>query len=213
MGTYGAGAYTVVQVDTRDSNNNWQAPGPQAGYTIATSPTYVTADATNNYRLEGGVPYFNAPGNYRLFQGYYSSPSLNYTSYLYYGTKIATACSGKSITGIHMRLARIGGGINRQDMIRLYMHDATSSPGTSYTTPAHPIYGAGHNWGTLAYSQEAWNWLSAEMVSALAAGSRRGIALYDPTNYGTGTGKSTYMYNDSISEDGQQGYLAIYHLG
>ena len=203
-GNIPADYYMEIAIDVIDARGN-ERRVPHSGYTVTASPTYVYADATNSWRPQNGG-YYNVPGEYRMYQGYYTNSSYWYIGYLYYGYKIANACAGKTVWAMELWLQREGGGPTGQHMVKLYMHDALSSPGTVQNSPNHTIYGDGFDWGTLEHGEAQRRGLSGQMLGDLANGIRRGIAMYQPSG-------KPYMYFYSLSAQPAQGQVAVHHLG
>ncbi|MFF0139327.1 hypothetical protein ACFYRN_23135 [Streptomyces sp. NPDC005227] len=91
----------------------------------------------------------------------------------FYGTSIASACSGKSVKGMSVQFTRKrGAGVNSKVRMRLYLHGYTSAPSGQLNLgdgPESPL--------SLSVGAKGTASLPAAWRSALASGSARGLAI------------------------------------
>lgn len=100
----------------------------------------------------------------------------------FYGTAIAAACAGKTVTRMEVTLTRRrGSGVNASRPVRLYLHGYTSAPGGQLNLGDGP-----ESLMSLSVGATRTASLPASWRSALASGSARGLAVY-------ATGSRDYM--------------------
>lgn len=206
LGTFGAGSTVYARINVRDASGNWRI-GPAYGYTLLASPYTVFADASNQWRNSGGGQW-NYTGDYRPYHGYFSNPTFNYMGMWFYGTKFADIFgASRTFTAVQMYLSRVGCGANAAQNFSFYTHGYTTNPGTvsGWGTPSL-IDGPLSTSTALAYSQAAWQNMDLGWIGVLAAGSRRGVAIYS-------AGGTPYACFTSVSEDAYSGAWSVTHLG
>jgi hypothetical protein len=99
----------------------------------------------------------------------------------FYGTKIASACSGKTVAKMTVKFTRKrGSGRNAKVPMHLYLHNYTSAPSGQLNLGDGP-----EELLRLSVGAKGTATLPASWRSALASGSARGLAIYD-------TGSSDY---------------------
>nr|WP_014696899.1 hypothetical protein [Streptomyces sp. FR1]AFI44002.1 hypothetical protein pFP4.3c [Streptomyces sp. FR1] len=99
----------------------------------------------------------------------------------FYGTQIAAACAGKTVSSMSVRFTRKrGAGNNAKVRMRLYLHDYTSAPSGQLSLGDGP-----ESLLSLAVGAKGTATLPAAWRTALASGSARGLAIY-------GHGRSEY---------------------
>lgn len=92
----------------------------------------------------------------------------------FYGTKIADACSGKTVTRMEVTITRRrGSGVNAARPVRLYLHGYTSAPSGQLNLGDGP-----QALMSLSVGATRTVALPAEWRTALASGSARGLAIY-----------------------------------
>lgn len=92
----------------------------------------------------------------------------------FYGTAIASACAGKSVTRMDLTLTRRrGSGVNAARPVRLYLHGYTSAPSEQLNLGDGP-----QALMSLSVGATRTVNLPAAWRSALASGSARGLAVY-----------------------------------
>lgn len=139
-----------------------EAPTPRP---VTIEPTDQAAYRDNRRNTSEGTP----------IQGAWYSYPHPYTGAWFYGTKIAAACSGKTVSRMDMRICRQGrggGGVYGGATARLYLHSATSkgSAPPDLNTPWVPT--------DLSPSEVTWVRMPQSWVNALASGSARGVGCY-----------------------------------
>lgn len=99
----------------------------------------------------------------------------------FYGTAIASACTGKTVSSMTVKFTRKrGAGINGKVRMRLYLHDHTSAPSGQLDLDDGP-----ETLLSLAVGAKGTATLPGSWRTALASGTARGLAIY-------GHGKSDY---------------------
>lgn len=92
----------------------------------------------------------------------------------FYGTKIADACAGKTVARMTATFTRRrGSGVNAQRPLHLYLHDYTSPPSGQLNLNQGP-----EELLSLSVGATGTATLPASWRTALASGSRRGLAIY-----------------------------------
>lgn len=100
----------------------------------------------------------------------------------FYGTKIADACAGRTVTKMTVSFTRrTGSGANAKRPLHLYLHDHTSPPSGQLDLDDGP-----EELLSLSVGGKGAATLPAAWRAALASGSARGLAIYD-------TGRDDYM--------------------
>lgn len=214
--TEAAGQTPRVAVRARDSSGNWSSV-TEATYTLIASPYVVAADSSNSWRNESGGRY-NATGNFRPVQGYFSNAALNATGLWYYGTKVADQIynSGRrTVTNVEVYMRRNTGGSGSNQHVSIALHNELTNPGSVYTagptlyfpspqtTPLQVTTGTGLAWNG------GFEWCAitvAEWRAALVNGTNKGVAIRDADGV-------PYVILDSVAENGDSGRLRFTHLG
>lgn len=211
-GPYTAGTTVYVRVKVTDTNNNTRTGATQS-YTLITSPSLITADATNSWRNTNGGQY-NVNGNYRPYQGYFSNATWNAYGLWYYGTKPNSDLSNsgrRTITGLRFLIIRWDAGASTAMSPVFVLHKETTSPGTVIGVAAPAIFGTEDvstaTVQTVATGNNvAWETLSTQWGIDLVNGTYRGIAVYDATS-------PVYANFASVADNGLTGTLEFTHLG
>lgn len=202
------GNTTSVYVRVRDANNNWSASA-NASYTLLTSPYTIVADSSNSWRNENNGRY-NVSGNFRLIQGYFSSPSLNSIGLWYYGTKIADQIwnANRVFNNVEIYMRRNTGGDGAARDVSAILHNELVSPGTVNSNAPQPTtYETPTVVATLAWNGgTAWAKIPSAWQTSLLNGTRKGVGIRD-------TDGIPYVILDSVAENGSSGMLRITHLG
>jgi hypothetical protein len=92
----------------------------------------------------------------------------------FYGTQIAAACSGKTVTRMEVTLTRRrGSGVNASRPVHMYLHSYTSAPSGQLSLGDGP-----QELMSLSVGATRTVTLPAAWRTALASGSARGLAVY-----------------------------------
>jgi hypothetical protein len=188
-GTPGAGWQTVTTLWTRkDSNGVGQLyaqigsadPSPSAPPTRA--PKTVTISPTDSGSWRSGRPdeYASSPT-----QGDWTGRG-NRRGGWFYGTSIASACSGKTVSKMQVKFTRKrGSGRNSKVPMHLYLHNHTSAPSGQLNLGDGP-----EELLRLSVGAKGTATLPSSWRNKLAAGTARGLAIYDTgsSDYGAFTG-------------------------
>jgi len=209
IGTFGAGTTVYCRVYVYDPAVNVSYANA-AGYTLITSPTYVTAHSTNHYRANGT---WNAMGTSRPVQGYYSNSSYNATGCYFYNDKPTAALyygGRRTITGGKIWLKRMDGGTTGLLDVTMWVHKHTVMP-SNLTAPQMNSSGvdiaANLVWNGAAQSIA----LPATWADLIVQGSVwKGIALFKAAG---SSATANFMTLANLSEDANTGRLEITHLG
>lgn len=209
LGDYAAGTTIRARARSRDTYDNWSAWATSALYTLVESPTYVATTATNSWRNTSGGEY-NAAGNWRPYQGYFSTPSYNARGMMYYGEGIRNACANKTVTNINVGLIRAAdGGDSGALSIHVVNHDVHSSPGRVTNVAGPHVYNASVL-TTLARWPESGRTATVNLTlaqrNAFISGSAKGLGFY------TSSG-SPYVVMASKGDNGFQGLVGVFHYG
>lgn len=146
------------------------ASGTSPGTPSVPTPRPVTVSPTSSGSWRNGHPddYSSSP-----MQGDWTGGG-NRRGAWFYGTKIASACSGKTVASMRVAFTRkSGSGVNAKRPLHLYLHGYTSPPSGQLSLGSGPqellsLSAGGRGTATLP---AAWR-------SALASGSARGLAIY-----------------------------------
>lgn len=201
------GNTTSVYVRVRDANNNWSASA-NASYILLTSPYTIVANSSNSWRNEYGGRY-NALGNFRLAQGYFSVPALNSVGLWYYGTNIADQIwsANRVFNNVEIYMRRNTGGSGSPQDVSIALHNELTNPGTVSGVAAPTTYETPTVAATLAWNGgTAWAKIPSAWQTSLLNGTRKGVAIKD-------TDGVPYVILDSVAENGYSGTLRITHLG
>jgi hypothetical protein len=146
------------------------ASDPSPGTPPTRPPKTVTISPSDSGSWRGGRPdaYRNNP-----YQGDYSGRG-NLRGGWFYGTAIAAACSGKTVSSMKVSLTRkSGAGDNGRRSLHLYLHGYTSAPGGDLNLGDGP-----EELLSLSVGAKGSATLPAAWRSQLASGSARGLAIY-----------------------------------
>lgn len=173
----GSGWQTVTQLYTRkDANGIGQLYAQIGGAdtspaeTPTRPPKTVTISPDDSGSWRSGRPdeYASAPT-----QGDWTGRG-NRRGGWFYGTKIATACSGKTVSKITITLTRKRNtGRNSKVPIHLYLHNHTSAPSGQLNLGDGP-----EDLLRLSVGAKGTATLPSSWRTALASGSARGLAIY-----------------------------------
>lgn len=133
-------------------------------------PKTVTISPSDAGSWRGGRPdaYRNNP-----YQGDYSGRG-NLRGGWFYGTAIAAACSGKTVSSMKVSFTRkTGAGDNGRRPLHLYLHGYTSAPSGDLNLGDGP-----EELLSLSVGAKGIATLPADWRSQLASGSARGLAIY-----------------------------------
>lgn len=156
-----------------------EGPGPGPGNPpTASKPKPVTLDPSSRAAYRSG----RRDGS-RVAQGAWPSYPHAWTGLWIYGTQITTACSGKTVESMQIRVARTKKyhGVSGKVRPKLVLHDETSAP---KTTPSLSNRWTGPG---LGLGDSKWVTIPSAQAERLASGASRGIGI------SVGTGKSDYM--------------------
>jgi hypothetical protein len=185
----GSGWQTVTQLYTRKDTNGVGQLYAQIGgadtspaETPTRAPKAVTISPTDSGSWRSGRPdeYASSPT-----QGDWTGRG-NRRGGWFYGTSIASACSGKTVARMQVKFTRKrGAGRNSKVPMHLYLHDHTSAPSGQLNLGDGP-----EELLRLSVGAKGTATLPSSWRSALASGSSRGLAIYDTgsTDYGAFTG-------------------------
>ncbi|NUS25937.1 MAG: hypothetical protein HOV92_17190 [Streptomyces sp.] len=185
----GSGWQAVTQLYTRkDSNGIGQLYAQIAG--ADTSPpetptrppktTTITPTDSGSWRNSRPDSYATAPT-----QGDWTGGG-NRRGGFFYGTKIADACSGKTVAKMTVTVTRRRGtGRNSKVPLHFYLHSYTSAPGGQLNLGSGP-----EDLLRLSVGAKGTATLPAAWRDALASGTARGLAIYakGSTDYAAITG-------------------------
>ncbi|MFJ5887504.1 hypothetical protein [Streptomyces californicus] len=151
-------------------------PSPPDPPTRAPSPVTVTPTSAGSWRNGRPDDYVNNP-----MQGDWTGGG-NRRGAWFYGTKIASACSGKTVASMNVTFTRArGSGANAKRPLHLYLHAYTSAP------PGQLNLGDGpEELLNLSVGARGTVALPASWRTALASGTARGLAIY-------AAGRNDYM--------------------
>lgn len=146
------------------------ASDPSPGTPPTRPPKTITISPSDSGSWRGGRPdaYRNNP-----YQGDYSGRG-NLRGAWFYGTAIASACSGKTVASMKVAFTRkSGAGANSRRSLHLYLHGYTSAPGGDLNLGDGP-----EELLSLSIGAKGTATLPAAWRSQLASGSARGLAIY-----------------------------------
>ncbi|MFJ3587542.1 hypothetical protein ACIQUY_29200 [Streptomyces sp. NPDC090231] len=148
------------------------------------APSPVTIKATDSGSWRGGRPddYASTPT-----QGDWTGRG-NRRGAWFYGMKVATACSGRTVSKMQVTFTRKrGAGVNGRRPMHLYLHGYTSPPSGQLTLGDGP-----EELLSLSVGARGTAALPPSWRSALASGSARGLAIYasGSADYAAFTGAS-----------------------
>lgn len=169
-GVWAKGSTIYVEGVANDGSPPVSAP--------STSPVTIQPSQTGAWR-EGDREAGSPP-----IQGAWPTYPHPYTGGWFYGTDIASACAGKTVANMQFRAVRQGkssGGVYGGAAMRLFLHNYTTRPG------GKPALSNQWNAGNLQPSEADWLSMPSSWITALAAGSKRGVGC------DAGTAESTYL--------------------
>ena len=165
--------YLVVSGGGSASSEPTRPAKPPTKKTTKTpKPVTLTPSSRGSWRSSGQT-------DSAVWQGDWTGRG-NWTGGWFYGTSIASACSGKSVKSMTFTIARTkdGSGWGRGVPAHLNLHGKTSKSKPSAVASGHAV--------KLAPGQKVSYSLPAAWVSALASGSARGFML-------SGSGRGDYL--------------------
>lgn len=144
----------------------------------ASKPKPVTLDPSGRAAYRDG----RRDGS-RIAQGAWPSYPHAWTGLWMYGSRIAAACSGKTVDSMQIRVARTkkNHGVSGKVRPKLLLHDETSAP---KNTPSLSNRWTGPG---LGMGDSKWITIPSAQAARLASGASRGVGI------SVGTGKSDYM--------------------
>lgn len=153
------------------------APGP-GDPPKASKPKPVSLDTSSTAAYRSG----RRDGS-RVAQGAWPSYPHPYSGIFLYGSRIAAACSGKTVDTMQVRVARTSKyhGVSGKVRPRLGLHDETSAPSK---TPKLTNRWDGPG---LGMGDSKWITIPSAQAARLASGASRGVGI------SAGTGKSSYL--------------------
>jgi hypothetical protein len=194
----GADPATGAAADQAVSALTWGTAAPGAGWQSVTQ-LYVRADASGVGQLYAQLgtvtnpsPPDPGPGSATVgandagsWRGgspdtYHSNPTQgdwtgggDLRGGWFYGTKIASACSGRTVASMSVTVARRrGSGVNAKRPVHFYLHNFTAAPGGQLTLGDGP-----QELISLSVGAQGTAALPASWRTALAAGTARGLAI------------------------------------
>ncbi|MGQ4514212.1 hypothetical protein [Streptomyces sp. DW26H14] len=154
------------------------ASDPSPGTPSVPSPRPATITPTDSGSWRNGRPddYASNP-----MQGDWTGGG-NRRGAWFYGTKIAAACTGKTVAKMTVTFSRLrGSGSNAKRPLHLYLHGYTAAPSGQLNLGDGP-----EDLLSLSVGAKGTATLPAAWRTALASGSARGLAIYS-------TGSGDYM--------------------
>ncbi|MFD4273828.1 hypothetical protein R2B67_26300 [Streptomyces cyaneofuscatus] len=133
-------------------------------------PSPVTISPTSSGTWRGGRPdsYASNPT-----QGDWTGRG-NRRGGWFYGTQIAAACAGKTVSSMTVTFTRArGSGVNAKRPLHVYLHDYTSPPSGQLSLGSDP-----EDLLRLSVGSRGTATLPSSWRTALASGSARGLAIY-----------------------------------
>jgi ribosomal protein S6E (S10) len=132
-------------------------------------PVTISPNSHGSYRPGGQTD----PG---LIQGRWSGEA--WTAALFYGSKIADACAGKTVDDMHITVARRddGSGWNRGVPIHIGVHGRQTKGKVTSLTKVHTL-------GTLQRGQRKRFLLPAEIINGLKSGDDWGVGFGETSDY------------------------------
>ncbi|MGW6008682.1 hypothetical protein [Streptomyces sp. NPDC055210] len=150
-------------------------PSPEAPATRAPKKAVINPSASGTWRRGRPDDYADSPT-----QGDWTGRGDRRGGW-FYGTAIASACSGKTVAKMQVKFTRKrGAGVNGKVRMRLYLHNHTGAPSGQLNLGDGP-----ETLLSLAVGSKGTATLPASWRTALASGSARGLAIY-------GHGKGEY---------------------
>ncbi|MFE7624619.1 hypothetical protein [Streptomyces sp. NPDC057509] len=181
----GAGWQEVTTLWTRaDANGTGQlyaqvataVPSPDPPATRPPKTVAVTATDSGSWRNGRPDEYASVP-----MQGDWTGGGARRGGW-FYGSKIATACAGKTVASMTVAFSRkTGSGVNGKRPLHLYLHGYTAPPSGQLSLGDGP-----EELLRLSVGAKGTATLPAAWRTALASGSARGLAIYT-------TGSADYM--------------------
>lgn len=157
-------------------------PAPPAPPSRAPSPVTVAPTSSGSWRNGRPDEYASNP-----MQGDWTGGG-NRRGAWFYGTRIAAACAGKTVTSMTFTVTRArGSGVNSKRPVHLYLHGYTTPPSGQLALGTGP-----EDLLQLSVGARGTAPLPASWRSALASGTARGLAVYASgrTDYAAFTGGS-----------------------
>lgn len=153
------------------------APGPEEP-PKASKPKPVTLDPSSTAAYRDGRRDGSRPA-----QGAWPSYPHPYTSLFLYGNRIESACQGKTVNRMQIRVARTSKyhGVSGKVRPQLGLHDHSSAPSK---TPKLTNRWDGPG---LGMGDSKWITIPSSIAARLASGASRGVGI------GAGTSKSKYL--------------------
>ncbi|MFJ6438546.1 hypothetical protein [Streptomyces sp. NPDC091416] len=143
-------------------------PSPVPPPTRPPKPAVITASASGSWRKGRPDDYASTP-----MQGSWTSGGDRRGGW-FYGSKIATACSGKTVSTMRVQFTRrTGSGVNAKRPLHLYLHNYASPPSGQLNLGQGP-----EDLLRLSVGAKGTATLPASWRSALASGSAKGLAIY-----------------------------------
>lgn len=143
-------------------------PSPTAPTAPAPKPATITANSAGAWRNGSRDDSRNTP-----YQGDYTGRG-NLRGGWFYGTKIADACAGKTVTKMTVKVTRLrGSGANDRRPVHFYLHDFTSPPSGHLSLPTGP-----EELLSLSVGASGTATLPTSWRTSLASGAMRGLGVY-----------------------------------
>lgn len=186
----GSGWQKATQVWVRDGEVYAQLDAaPTVPPSAPTNSPKVSIGPNNDVLYSNGRRFTYYNGGHPVQGGY-----GNYAGAWFYGTKIADACTGKTVKAMSLRLVRRAAGQSVSIRPRLYLHDSAT---TTNTTPAlHNLWTPAKG---LSRGESDTYDLPSALVNQLASGTAKGFAVRASggyvLQYGAASGALTITFD------------------
>lgn len=208
---YSSGTTVYVRFVLTDTNGNVRTTGvlTNYSYTLIATPTYVAATGTSSWRNTSGGQW-NAAGDSRAYQGYFSNPAYNYIGCYFYSNGISSYYNGgrRTCTSMRQLLVRANSsGSSSGHTPIMQLHGTVNRPADSTGAAAPTLSGSETSTGlSLGFGASDYWTLPTSWRDGLFNGTYEGLAHRD-------TSSPVYAAYYGIGENGFSGLIEINHLG
>jgi hypothetical protein len=188
---------------------NSRTSGTLSTYTLIAAQVFVAATGISSWRNTSGGQW-NAAGNSRAYQGYFSDPNWNYRGFYFYSNGISAYYNSgrRTCTSMRQLLIRAGDtGSSAAHTAVMALHKTVSRPADATGVASPALFGSQTSTGlSLGFSASSYWTLPTAWRDGLLDGTYEGLLHYDSSS-------PVYAAYASLAENGFSGLIEINTLG
>lgn len=206
---YTSGQTIYVRTIITDTTGNSRTSGTLSTYTLIDAVVFVAATGTSSWRNTNGGQW-NAAGDSRAYQGYFSDPAWNYRGFYFYSNGISAYYNSGRRTCTQMRqllVRHTAAGSSAGHTAVMALHKTVSRPADATGVASPSLFGSQTSTGlSLGFGASAYWTLPTSWRDGLFDGTYEGLLHYDSTS-------PVYAAYASTADNGFTGLIEITTLG